>query len=55
MKNSEVELLSTADFELLHCTLTMDEFHNPKDKDGVMLRCDPEQRKALFFKKVRPE
>ena len=33
----------------------MDEFHNPKDKDGVMLKCDPEQRKALFFKKVRPE
>ena len=45
----------TANLKLLHCILTMDEFHNPKDKDGVMLKCDPEQKKALFFKKVRPE
>lgn len=48
-------LEATANLELLHCVLTMDEFHNPKDKDGVMLKCDPEQKKALFFKKVRPE
>lgn len=48
-------LEQTANLKLLHCTLTMDEFHNPKDKDGVMLKCDPEQRKALFFRKVRPE
>ena len=48
-------LEQTANLKLLHCILTMDEFHNPKDKDGVMLKCDPEQKKALFFKKVRPE
>ena len=48
-------LEATASLELLHCVLTMDEFHNPKDKDGVMLKCDPKQKKALFFKKVRPE
>ena len=48
-------LESTKNLKLLHCVLTMDEFHNPKDKDGVMLKCDPEQKKALFFKKVRPE
>ncbi|GHS92934.1 ABC transporter substrate-binding protein [Synergistales bacterium] len=48
-------LEATKDVPLLHCTLTMDEFHNPKDKDGVMLYCDAIQQKALFFKKVRPE
>ena len=26
-----------------------------KDKDGVILRCDPKQQKALFFTKLRPE
>lgn len=48
-------LETTKNLKLLHCVLTMDEFHNPKDKDGVMLKCDPVQKKALFFKKVRPE
>ncbi len=48
-------LEKTAGLKLLHCTLTMDEFHNPKDKDGVMLVCDPEHKKALFFTNVRPE
>ena len=48
-------LEQTKDLKLLHCVLTMDEFHNPKDKDGVILRCDPEQKKSLFFAKVRPE
>ncbi|MDR1732164.1 MAG: ABC transporter substrate-binding protein [Synergistaceae bacterium] len=48
-------LESTKGLKLLHAVLTMDEFHNPKDKDGVMLRCDAVQKKALFFKKVRPE
>ncbi|MDR1379114.1 MAG: ABC transporter substrate-binding protein [Synergistaceae bacterium] len=48
-------LEATKDLKLLHAVLTMDEFHNPKDKDGVMLVCDTAQKKALFFKKVRPE
>lgn len=48
-------LETTKNLKLLHCVLTMDEFHNPKDKDGVMLKCDPAEKKALFFKKVRPE
>lgn len=48
-------LEDTKGLKLLHCTLTMDEFHNPKDKDGVMLVCDTAQKKAVFFKKVRPE
>jgi branched-chain amino acid transport system substrate-binding protein len=48
-------LEATKGLQLLHAVLTMDEFHNPKDKDGVMLRCDATQKKALFFKKVRPE
>jgi branched-chain amino acid transport system substrate-binding protein len=48
-------LAATKDLQLLHAVLTMDEFHNPKDKDGVMLVCDAEQKKALFYKKIRPE
>ena len=48
-------LEATKDLKLMHCTLTMDEFHNPKDKDGVMLMCDAVQKKAIFFKTVRPE
>jgi branched-chain amino acid transport system substrate-binding protein len=48
-------LEATKDLKLMHAVLTMDEFHNPKDKDGVMLACDATQKKALFFKKVRPE
>ena len=48
-------LAATSGLQLMHAVLTMDEFHNPKDKDGVMLVCDPVQKKALFFKKVRPE
>ena len=48
-------LEDTKGLNLLHCVLTIDEFHNPKDKDGVILKCDEEQRKALFFAKIRPE
>ncbi|MDR2137718.1 MAG: ABC transporter substrate-binding protein [Synergistaceae bacterium] len=48
-------LEATQGLKLMHAVLTMDEFHNPKDKDGVMLVCDTTQKKALFFKKVRPE
>jgi len=48
-------LAATEGLQLLHAVLTMDEFHNPKDKDGVMLKCDPEQQKALLYKRIRPE
>ena len=48
-------LAATENLKLLHCTLTMDEQHNPKDKDGVILRCDPEQQKALLFMRIRPD
>lgn len=48
-------LEDTKGLSLLHCVLTMDEFHNPKDKDGVILKCDETQKKALFFAKIRPE
>ena len=47
-------LESTKDLKLLHATLTMDEFHNPKDKDGIMLAADIAAKKAVFFKKIRP-
>ena len=48
-------LEKTDNLKLLHCILTMDEFHNPEGKDGVILKCDPAQNKALFFTKIRPE
>ena len=48
-------LEATKNLKLLHCVLTMDEFHNPMGKDGVILRCDADERKALFFDKIRPE
>ena len=48
-------LEKTSGLKLLHCVLTMDENHDPKDKDGVILSCDPKQQKALFFTKLRPE
>ena len=48
-------LESTKGLKLLHCTLTMGPTHDPEGKDGVMLRCDPKERKSLFFAKIRPE
>ncbi len=33
-------LEQTKNLKLMHCVLTMDEFHNPTGKDGVILRCD---------------
>ena len=48
-------LEQTKGLKLMHCTLTMDEFHNPEGKEGVVLRCDPEERKSLFFTKIKPE
>ena len=48
-------LEQTKNLKLMHCVLTMDEFHNPTGKDGVILRCDETERKSLFFTKIRPE
>ena len=47
-------LENTKDLKLMHATLTMDEFHNPKDKDGIILVSDIATKKAVFFKKIRP-
>lgn len=47
-------LENTKDLKLMHATLTMDEFHNPKDKDGIILVSDIATQKAVFFKKIRP-
>ena len=47
-------LENTKDLKLMHATLTMDEFHNPKDKDGIILVSDIGTKKAVFFKKIRP-
>ena len=45
-------LSATKDLQLLHCTLTMDEFHNPKDKDGVIL--EAKDGRAVFHSRIRP-
>jgi len=47
-------LEATKDLRLMHATLTMDEFHNPKDKDGIILKSDIEKKQAVFFVKVKP-
>lgn len=45
-------LETTKDLKLLHATLTMDELHNPKDKDGVIL--EAKDGKAVFLTKIKP-
>ena len=45
-------LAATKDVKLLHCTLTMDEFHNPKDKDGIILQA--KDGKAVFHERIKP-
>ncbi|NLB82708.1 MAG: ABC transporter substrate-binding protein [Synergistaceae bacterium] len=47
-------LENTKDLKLMHTTLTMDEFHNPKDKDGIILASDIAKQKAVFLKKIKP-
>jgi branched-chain amino acid transport system substrate-binding protein len=37
----------------MHATITMDEFHNPTGKDGVIL--EAKDGKAVFLTKIRPE
>ena len=45
-------LESTKNLKLMHATLTMDNFHDPKDKDGFIL--EAKNGKAVFYKKIRP-
>ena len=45
-------LESTKNLKLMHATLTMDNFHDPKDKDGFIL--EAKDGKAVFHKKIRP-
>lgn len=47
-------LETTKDLKLLHATLTMDELHNPKDKDGIILVTDTATKRAVFFRKIKP-
>ena len=47
------ELEKTKDLKLMHATLTMDEYHNPKNKDGYIL--EAKDGKAVFFKKIKAE
>ncbi|KUK59333.1 MAG: Amino acid/amide ABC transporter substrate-binding protein, HAAT family [Synergistales bacterium 53_16] len=46
-------LEKTENLELHHAVITMDEFHNPKDKDGVVLVA--KDGRGQFFKKIKPE
>ena len=45
-------LAETKNLKLMHCTLTMDSFHDPKDKDGVVV--EGKDGKFVFYKKIRP-
>ena len=45
-------LAATENLQLLHAVLTMDEFHNPKDKDGVIL--EAKDGRAVFYERIRP-
>ena len=46
-------LEATTELKLLHATITMDEQHNPKSKEAVILLA--KDNIARFFAKVRPE
>lgn len=45
-------LEKTKNLKLMHATLTMDEFHDPKDKDGIILQ--GKNGKAVFYKRIKP-
>lgn len=45
-------LEKTSNLKLMHATLTMDEFHDPKDKDGIIL--EGKDGKAVFYKRIKP-
>jgi len=44
---------ATKDLKLHHAIITLDEQHNPKDKDGVMLIA--KDGKGQLYKKIKPE
>ncbi|MDR0764946.1 MAG: ABC transporter substrate-binding protein [Synergistaceae bacterium] len=46
-------LESTENLKLTHSVITMDEFHNPKGKDGVIL--EAKDGKAVYLVTIRPE
>ena len=48
-------LAATEGLHLTHAVITIDEQHNPKDKDGVILFCDIETERAVFYTRIRPE
>ena len=45
-------LAATKNLKLMHCVLTMDEFHDPKDKDGYVV--EGKDGKFVFYKKIKP-
>lgn len=45
-------LEKTKNLKLMHATLTMDQNHDPKDKDAFILAA--KNGKAVFFKKIKP-
>jgi len=45
-------LAASEGVQLHHAVITMDEFHNPKDKDGIVLIA--KDGKGQFFKKIKP-
>ena len=46
-------LAASENVQLHHAVITMDEFHNPKDKDAVVLVA--KDGRGQFFKKIKPE
>lgn len=46
-------LAATKDLKLMHCSLTMDEFHNPLGKEGIMLKAT--KGGTEYFATIKPE
>jgi branched-chain amino acid transport system substrate-binding protein len=46
-------LAETKDLQLHHAVITMDEFHNPLDKDGIIILA--KDGHGQFYKKIKPE
>ena len=45
-------LEDTKNLKLMHCTLTMDAFHDPKGKEGVLV--EAKDGNFVFYKKIKP-
>lgn len=52
-ENIAKALSETKDLQVHHAVITMDEFHNPKDKDGIVIIA--KEGRGQFFKKIKPE